>query len=64
MFALIRHFMSLEEDADSSSSTPAPPTYQDIMTLLAKDGVPFQNPGDCVGSINCLPSKNGKIETG
>ena len=59
MFALIRKFMALDDD-DSSSS----PTYFDMMTLIAQDGVPFQNPGNCIGSVNCIAASGGRAETG
>ena len=61
MFALIRKFMALDDD---NSSSPSPPTYFDIMDLIAQDGVPFQNPGNCIGSVNCIAASGGRAETG
>ena len=61
MFALIRKFMALDDD---DSSSPSPPTYFDIMDLIAQDGVPFQNPGNCIGSVNCIAASGGRAETG
>ena len=55
MFALLTRFSILDD-------APSTPSYQDIMAKNAQDGVSFQDPGACTGTVNCTVGSSGHVQ--